>query len=65
VVYKKTPTLQMEDMRSRPLSSHERLKHYAYPIVTLVFFNIAQLDVGLLPLRRDLNQDRSLCASCS
>jgi hypothetical protein len=48
-------------MRSISPSSREPLEHSAHPIVTLVFFNITQLDV-LLPPRRGLNQDRSLCA---
>jgi hypothetical protein len=29
-------------------------------MLTLFFFNINSLDVGLLPLRKGLNQDRSL-----
>jgi hypothetical protein len=52
-------------MRSIPPSSCEPLEHFAHPIVTLVFFNITQLDVGLLPPRKGLNQDKSLCASYS
>jgi hypothetical protein len=28
----------------------------------MYIFNIMPLDVGLLPLRRGLNQDRSMCA---
>jgi hypothetical protein len=42
-------------MRSIPPSSHELLEHSAHPIVMLFFFNIIQLDVGLLPPSSGLN----------
>jgi hypothetical protein len=64
-IYKRNPTLQVEVTRSRPPSSREPLEHSAHPIVTLIFFNITKLDIGLLPPRRGLNQDISFCASYS
>jgi hypothetical protein len=64
IVYKRTPTLQLEGMRYIPPSSRELLEHSAQPIVTLFFFNIIPVDVELLLPRRVLNHDRSLCASC-
>jgi hypothetical protein len=64
-IYKRTPTLQVGVTISIPTSSHKPLEHSAHPIVTLISFNITQLDMWLLPPRRGLNQDRSLCVSCS
>jgi hypothetical protein len=61
-VYKRASTLQMKVMRSRPPSSHEPLEHSVHPNIIL-FFNM--LIVGLLPLKKDLNQDRSLYVSYS
>jgi hypothetical protein len=63
MVYKRPHTIQVEGMRSISPSSHELLEYSAHPMVTLFFCNINPLDIGLLPLRRGLNQDRSLCAS--
>jgi hypothetical protein len=62
MIYKSSPTLQVEDRRSIFPSPCELLEHSAHAIVKLFFFNITLLDVGLLPPRRGLNQDRSLCA---
>jgi hypothetical protein len=65
MVYKMSATLQVEVTRSIPPSSRELLEHSTHPIVILFFFNITLMYVGLLSPRTGVNQDISLCASCS
>jgi hypothetical protein len=59
MVYKRPPTLQQGVRDHFPLDHANFLSSLFTPLQPLFIFNIKLMDVGLLPLRRGLNQDRS------